>query len=255
MRETGDPRSAHRVLCLPGALCTAVFYDDMASEPALAESSIRLIAATLPGFGGTTPPDDLSMENYAIMAAELAGDLSCEIVVGHSLGATVAIQMVVGAGFKGPVVLLSPSFSRTDESRFPRALDTMSLVLGHLPYSGMLKVIGPAMSSGLPPSRRQTLIAELKRNDPKFLRRQNHQYLRYLDRVGSLAPRLCASGIRAWVVFGDRDDVGLTEDERNALASCSQVDLVEIADAGHFTLNQQPGAIADLVVRAVSSQL
>ena len=84
--------------------------------------------------------------------------------------------------FSGPLVLLSPSFSRRDESRFPRALDRLSRVLGHLPYSLMLKMVGPAMKSGLPPARREVLIAELKKNDPRFLRRQTRLYLEYLDR-------------------------------------------------------------------------
>ena len=54
------------------------------------------------------------------------------------------IEIVSAREFSGPVVLLSPSFSRQDESKFPRALDRLSGVFGHLPYSLMLKVIGPA---------------------------------------------------------------------------------------------------------------
>ena len=43
------------------------------------------------------------------------------------------------------------SFSRTDESKFPRTLDRLSRVLGHLPHSLTLKIVGPAMKSSLPP--------------------------------------------------------------------------------------------------------
>jgi hypothetical protein len=39
------------VLCLPGGLATAPFYDDVLAEPALAASGVRAIATTLPGFG------------------------------------------------------------------------------------------------------------------------------------------------------------------------------------------------------------
>jgi pimeloyl-ACP methyl ester carboxylesterase len=116
----------------------------------------------------------------------------------------------------------------------------------------MLKMIGPAMKSGLPPHRREALIAELKKNDPRFLRRQTRLYLEYLDRHGSLAPRLCDSRARAWVVFGDRDDIGLADDERGVLEQCSDVTMVTISDAGHFTLNQKPGQIAELVLDAVA---
>ena len=161
--------------------------------------------------------------------------------------------MASAGEFSGPLVLLSPSFSRRDESRFPRALDHLSRVLGHLPYSLMLKIIGPAMMSGLPPTRREALIAELKKNDPRFLRRQTHLYLEYLDRHVSLAPRFADSDVPAWVVYGENDDIGITDDERDALEASPHVSIIRISDAGHFTLNQQPEQIAKLVHEAVTS--
>ncbi len=251
--ESGPKVADHTVLLLPGALCTAVFYDDLLAESSLREASIRFVATTLPGFGGTEPLDDVNIESYAALAARLAADLGCDAVVGHSLGANVAIEMVATGAFRGPIVLLSPSFSREDESKFPRALDRLSRVLGHLPYSLMLRIIGPAMKSSLPPSRRDALIAELRNNDPRFLRRQTHGYLMYLDRYGSLASRLGDAGVRTWVVFGERDDVGLTVDERAVLEGYSDVKIVEIPGAGHFTLNQEPGQIAEVVVDAIRS--
>ena len=241
------------MLLLPGALATAVFYDDLLAEPQLSDASIRFVATTLPGFGGTPAPDDVSMENYARLAGSLAADLGCEAVVGHSLGANVALEMVAAGEYAGPLLLLSPSFSRKDESKFPRALDHLGRVLGHLPFAMMLKIIGPAMKSSLPPDRRDALIAELRKNDPRFLRRQTRQYLEYLDRHGSLAPRLCDSGVPAWVVFGEHDDIGLTDPERETLEACPDVTMVTISDAGHFTLNQKPGQIAELVINAVKS--
>ena len=251
--ESGPPRADHTVLLLPGALASTVFYDDLLAEPTLRDAPIRFVATTLPGFGRTPAPDDLSMENYATLASRLAADLGCDLVVGHSLGANIGLEMVAGGEFSGPVVLVSPSFSRKDESKFPRALDRLSRGLGHLPYAAMLKMIGPAMKSSLPPQRRDALIAELQNNDPRFLRRQTRRYLEYLDRHGSLAPRLCESGVPAWVVFGERDDVGLTDQERGVLEACPQVTMVTIADAGHFALNQKPGEIAGLVLDAVAS--
>jgi len=253
LHEFGPGDAAHRVLLLPGALCTAAFYDDLLAEPSIRDAPIRFVATTLPGFGNTAPLDDLSMEGYARRSAQLARDLGCDVVVGHSLGANVAIEMAASGEFSGPVLLLSPSFSRKDESRFPRALDRLSRLLGHLPYSLMLKLVGPAMKSSLPATRREELIGELKKNDPRFLRRQTHLYLGYLDRNGSLVQRFCDSGSRAWVVFGGSGDVGLAADERALLEAAPQVTLVELPGAGHFTLNQKPSAIAALVHEAVAS--
>jgi pimeloyl-ACP methyl ester carboxylesterase len=113
-------------------------------------------------------------------------------------------------------------------------------------------VIGPAMKSSLPPDRTDALIAEMKRNDARFLQRQTRRYLEYLDRHRSLVSRLCDTGARAWVVFGERDDVGLTDDERRALEECPRVAVVTIPGAGHFTLNEEPGRIAELIVEMVS---
>src|SRR3954451_2968690 len=186
LRESGPAGADHAVLLLAGALVTAAYYDDMLAEPRLKEASVRFVAATLPGYAGTQPPDELSMDNYARLAGKLAADFGCEAVVGHSLGANVAIEMLAAGHFSGPLVLLAPSFSRKDESKFPRVLDRIGRVLGHLPYAAMLKVIGPAMKGSLPPDRHAALVAELKKNDPRFLRRQTRRYLDYLDQHGSL---------------------------------------------------------------------
>jgi hypothetical protein len=115
----------------------SLMEESQLAEPSMSKTPIRFVATTVPGFGGTAPPEDVSMESYSQLAGKLASDLGCDAVVGHSLGANIA-------------------------------------VLGHLPYSLMLKIIGPAMKSSLPPTRREALIAELKKNDPHFLRRQTH---------------------------------------------------------------------------------
>jgi pimeloyl-ACP methyl ester carboxylesterase len=251
LHEWGPDGAEHAVLLLPGALATAAFYDDLLAEQKIKDASIRFVATTLPGFGGTRAPDDVSMESYARVAGTIAAELGCDAVVGHSLGANVAIEMVGGGQFSGPVVLLAPSFSRVDESKFPRALDRLSSVFGHLPYALMLKIIGPAMKSSLPPHRREALIAELQQNDPRFLRRQTRAYLEYLDRPGSLARRLCDSSVRTVVVFGEHDEIGLTDDERDVLEQCPSVTVVTIADAGHFTLNEKPSEIAEILLGAL----
>jgi pimeloyl-ACP methyl ester carboxylesterase len=54
-------------------------------------------------------------------------------------------------------------------------------------------------------------------------------------------------------VFGQRDDVGLADDERRALEACPHVAVVTIPDAGHFTLNEEPGRIAELIIEMVSA--
>jgi pimeloyl-ACP methyl ester carboxylesterase len=252
LEESGPAAADHTVLLLPGGLCTARFYDDLLAEPSLGGASIRFVATTLPGYGGTPPPDDLSMENYARLATRLAGDLGCDAVVGHSVGANVAIEMAASGGFSGPLVLLSPSFSREDEDRFLRVLDRLGHVLGHLPFTVMLKIIGAGMKGSFPTERHDALVAEMKKNDSRVVFRQLRHYFEYLDRHDSLVQRLCDAEGKACVVFGERDDeVGITDEERRGLGECPHVSLVTIPDAGHFTLNQQPGRIAELILETI----
>jgi pimeloyl-ACP methyl ester carboxylesterase len=53
-------------------------------------------------------------------------------------------------------------------------------------------------------------------------------------------------------VFGDHDDIGLIDDERDLLERCPSVTLVTISDAGHFTLNEKPGEVAGILLDALS---
>jgi pimeloyl-ACP methyl ester carboxylesterase len=253
LRDYGPDDAEHRLLLLPGGLCTAAFYDDLAAELANRDASLKLVGATLPGHGGTTPPDDLSFDSYPGQAEALRADLGCDLVVGHSMGANVAIEMVAGGGFRGPVVLLSPSFSRQDESMFLRVLDRVATVLGALPYRGMLRMVGPATKDlKVTDARRAELVSDMQKNDPRLMRRLVRAYLTYLDGQPSLATRLCEADVPTWVAFGDKGDVGLADDERAVLEQCSSITLVEVASAGHMTLNEQPAQVADIVLEAVA---
>jgi pimeloyl-ACP methyl ester carboxylesterase len=121
LHESGPESADHIVLLLPGALCTAAFYDDLLAEPSMRDAPIRFVATTVPGFGGTAPPVDVSMESYSTLAGKLASDLGCDVVVGHSLGANVAIEMASAGEFSGP---LSMAISKSPlvASRSPHAL-------------------------------------------------------------------------------------------------------------------------------------
>jgi pimeloyl-ACP methyl ester carboxylesterase len=254
LRESGPKDADHTILLLPGGMCTATFFDDLMAEPKLVEAPIRLVAATLPGFGGTSYPEDLSVENYARLAGKLASDLGCDVVAGHSLGGNVALEMAALGEFSGPVVLLSPSFSREDEMKELGMLDRVGRVpgLGALIWRVMLKLMPSAMKSKFPPARREALVAEMKNNDPRVCRRMVRRYFEYLDRHGSLVSRLCGSGVKAWVVFGDRDEVGLTDEERRGLEACPTVTLLTTPDASHMIFTDQPGWTADLILDVVS---
>ena len=243
------------MLLLPGALGTAAFFDDLLAEPMLKEAPIRFVATTPPGFGGNPPPPDLGMESYARLAGALAADLGCDIVVGHSLGGNIALEMAALGTFSGPVVLLSPSFSREDEFKELAVLDRLGRVpgLGQLAWAAMFKTIGRSMKGSFPDSRHDALVAEMKTTDPRVCRPQLRLYFEYLDRHGALVSRLCDSGVEAWVVRGDRDEVGLTDDERRGLEACPNVTMVTVPDAAHFVMTDQPARTAEVILEVVSA--
>jgi pimeloyl-ACP methyl ester carboxylesterase len=194
------------------------------------------------------------MKNYARMTARLAESIGAAAVVGHSWGANVALEMVGSGAFSGPVVLLAPSFSRPDEAMIIRVLDRLARVLGDAPFAVLRRLLRFAVKGGqLPPERLAELVAELQKNDAAFMRRGIHEYLRYLDGHGSVAPRLAAAATPAWVVHGETGDGGITDDERRTLQVHSWIRIVTIPGNSFFTPNEEPALVAALVVDALQA--
>jgi pimeloyl-ACP methyl ester carboxylesterase len=238
------------VLLLPGGLNTARSYAELMAQPALA--GVRLVAVTLPGHGGTPPPEDFSIENYARLAAKLAADLGCDVVVGFSIGASVALEMAASGAFLGPVVLLGASLSPQDEPAFLRAIDRLGVVLGSLPSTAMLKMIPMAAKHArVPADRRAELLADLRKNDPAIMRQIFRGYLSYLGRHDAPAARLCKAGVPAWVVHADKGDGGLTDRERRTLEECPHSTVITIPGTSYFIPNEEPERVASYLVEAL----
>jgi pimeloyl-ACP methyl ester carboxylesterase len=252
LRSVGPAQAEHTVLLVPGGMSTLAFFDDLLAEPALVDAGIRLVAVTPPGFGGVPLPKgfETTVDGFVDLIGELVADLRCDVVVGHSLGANFALELAARGGFGGSVVLLSPAFSAEDEAA---ALRTMSR-LGTIPAVGWVawRVLFAAMSIAFKgmflPARHDALIAEMRTTDSRVVRRMLPPYFAYLTRHGSVVERLCRSGVRAWVVRGDRDEVGLTDIERRGLDACPTVTMVEVPDAGHMVMVDQPSRVARLIL-------
>jgi pimeloyl-ACP methyl ester carboxylesterase len=254
IRESGPSDAESTVLLLPGGMCTAVFFEPIMD--ALVAAPVRVVAATLPGFGRTPHSADFSIENHASLAGRLARDVGADIVGGHSLGGNVALEMAASGEFDGPLLLLSPTFSREDEAKELGILDRIGSVpgVGQLTWFAMLKAMPKAMGKRFPAERREALVAGMANNDPRFCRRGVRTYFQYLDAHGSLVPRLCESGVKSYVVFGDNDEIGLTDEERRGLEACADVTLITVADATHGLIIEQPARIAELIVELAEAK-
>jgi pimeloyl-ACP methyl ester carboxylesterase len=253
LRETGPADAAHSVLMLPGGMCSGEFYEDIMAEPSLA--SMRLVAATVPGFGRTKPPAEISLGSYATLAGKLAADLGCDVVVGHSYGANVALEMAAAKTFSGPIVLLSPSYSAEDEEKMFRAIARIGRVpvIGPLLWTLAMKGMPGSMKKRLPEARRDVLVADLANNDPGFCRQTIRDYFDYLHRHGEVASRLCSSGVKAWTVRGADDEVGVQDGERKTLEACPTVTFVEEPEGTHMLLVEHPDRVAKVIAEAAAA--
>lgn len=246
LREQGPADAARTALLLPGGMCSAGSYGEVMAEPALAD--MRLVAATLPGQCGTPPPDDYSVENYARLVSQLVTQVGADIVVGFSMGAVVAVEMVVSGAFRGPVVLLGVSLSTKDEPAFFRAIARLGSVLGGLPASVLARAAA-SMVKRIPATaeRQAELRADFRRNVPAHVQPGLREYLGWLHRGDGRAKRLCDAGVAAWVVHAETGDGGLTDEERGTLEACPHVQLVTIPGKVFFLPNEIPDRIAAII--------
>jgi pimeloyl-ACP methyl ester carboxylesterase len=250
LHESGPDDADHAVLLLPGGLNRARSYQELMDQPALKD--VRMVAATLPGHGGTPRPDDLTIEHTAACAGDLAKQRGCDAVVGFSIGATVAFEMVTSGRFSGPVVLLGISLSLDDEARFLRVLDRLADAIGSMPFAAMRQMMGPLIkSSRVPSQRRAELLDDLRRNDPATMQEIIRCYLDYLRRESSPAERLCGTGVPTWVVHSEHGDGALTAHERQTLDACPTTHVETVPGRSFLLPNEEPERMADVLVAAI----
>ena len=251
LRESGPTDAERTVLLLPGGMCSAASYAEVMARSTLAQT--HLVAATLPGQAGAPSPDDYSVEEYARHVTELATRVGADAVVGFSMGAVVAVEMVTSGRYRGPVVLLGVSLSPTDEPALFRAMIRSTSVLGNLPMR-VLAAGAASMVKRIPASaERQTQLREdFRRNRPRDMRLGLRAYLRWLHRHEGRAERLCEAGVPMWIVHAEKGDGGLTDDERRTLEACPHAHVVTIPGAVFFLPNEIPERIAEIIGEALA---
>lgn len=250
--ESGPPDAEHTVLLLPGGMCSARSYVELMQQPSL--SGLRLVAATMPGHAGAPSPDDYSHEAYGRTTADLVAETGAHVVVGFSMGANVALEMVEKQLFTGPTVLLGISLSLPDESALFISLVRLSRVLGRLPLALMKTAAGSMVKRiPVPPERRAELAADFRRTSTVDLRLGLREYLSWLESGEDHASLLCRSGVPTWVVHAEQGDGGLTGEERRTLEACPTVELVTVPGSVFFLPSEVPDQIASVISDAVAA--
>ena len=257
MREAWErlivgPLDADRsVLLLPGGANAARSFDLVMAEPAL--SGVRLVATTLPGMAGAPVSAEVSIPAVARRAGELARENACDVVVGFSYGATIALDMVLSGHFQGPVVLLGLALTTPDESTFFRCVVRVSQKVGRWPMAILFRLM-PLMVRSAKTSERhkKDLIEDFKQNRAGDAVRVCGEYLDYIAADRNFAAELAASGSPVWVVHAEeKGDGGLTDAERATLEAAPNVTLVTIPGAVFLIPDEAPQRTAAVIADAL----
>jgi len=258
MREAWErlivgPLDADRsVLLLPGGANAARSFDLVMAEPAL--SGVRLVATTLPGMAGAPVSAEVSIPAVARRAGQLARENACDVVVGFSYGATIALDMVLSGHFQGPVVLLGLSLTTPDESTFFRYVVRVSQKVGRWPMAILFRLM-PLMARSAKTSERhkKDLIEDFKQNRAGDAVRVCGEYLDYIAADRNFAAELAASGSPVWVVHAEeKGDGGLTDAERATLEAAPNVTLVTIPGAVFLIPDEAPQRTAAVIADALT---
>ena len=257
MREAWErlivgPLDADRsVLLLPGGANAARSFDLVMAEPAL--SGVRLVATTLPGMAGAPVSAEVSIPAVARRAGELARENACDVVVGFSYGATIALDMVLSGHFQGPVVLLGLALTTPDESTFFRYVVRVSQKVGRWPMAILFRLM-PLIARSAKTSERhkKDLIEDFKQNRAGDAVRVCGEYLDYIAADRNFAAELAASGSPVWVVHAEeKGDGGLTDAERVTLEAAPNVTLVTIPGAVFLIPDEAPQRTAAVIADAL----
>ena len=247
----GPPDADRSVLLLPGGACSARSFDLVMAEPAL--SGVRLVATTLPGMAGAPVTEEVSIPAVARRAGELAKDNACDVVVGFSYGASVALDMVLSGHFHGPVVLLGLSLTTPDESTFFRYVVRASQKLGRWPMAILFRLM-PLMARFAKTTKqhKRELIEDFKQNRAHDAVVACVEYLDYIAEDRDFAAQLAASGNPVWVVHAEKGDGGLTDAERATLQAAPNVTLVTIPGSVFLLPDEAPQKTAAVIASALS---
>ena len=251
IRAYGPAEAARSVLLLPGGTMAARSFELVAAEPVLA--GVRLLATTLPGMAGAPLSHDVTIPGLARAAAELAETHACDVVVGFSHGATVALEMVLSGRFSGPAVLLGISPTTADEARFFRVAVRTSEKLGAWPMGMLLRLLPlMARSAHTPEEHKSRLIEDVKQNNPKDAVAVSSPYLDYIAAGPDPTTRLAASGVPTWVVHAEKGDGGLTDAERTTLEAAPDVTVVTIPGSVFLLPDEAPRRVAVVIAEALA---
>lgn len=206
----------------------------------------RVVALDLLGYGGSAKPgSDYSIDTQAALVAQVLSKIgiSRAVVVGHSMGGSVAVALTAAApDLVAGLVLIDTSPDREAGGLSLTARAARMPVIGPLiwrlaPDTMVRKSLTQAFAPGTP-------VADKYVDDLRAMTYPAYQgSARALDRyakAASLPKRLSGTDIPLLVIFGEKDQIYPAREAISGYADLPQVKTVLIAGSGHSPQIETP---------------
>ena len=220
----------------------------------------RAVAINRPGWDGRTRAQDLAGNARAALEVLDARDVRRATVVGHSLGAAIAVWLAVHHGERvSALVLVAPAANVAALSTLDRWLAAPGLA--ELSGAGAMASLGLALSV----DRVRGRIAAAAGIPDGYLRRARMTLLRpgawrsyateqraLVRGVTALHPHLATIAAPTTILFGDRDAIVSPGASRRLAEQIPGARLILRPGAGHLLPQRAPGFVADQILAALA---
>ncbi len=254
--ETDPPETRYKVLLLPGLQGSDVAFSRLMGLQAFADAGVKLIAGNPPGFKGQPLSEnfDCSVEAYAAAVYALALDEGIDLIVGHSFGANVLIEMVREGESLGPLMMISPCLERSAETKDLRQLDGLSRnplmrdLAWRIAYGRMASVFKPYIDDE---PMLAAVVADARAMPREVGRRILVNYFDHMDRHGDLATVIAGVENPICFVRGEHDDIGFSNVQRSQLDAAPNVHMHDLPGARHYAMVDRPEAVAGFILKGL----
>jgi len=257
--ENRPARVIHRVLLLPGLLCTDLVYHAMLRDKTMLKEGILLSAANPPGFKGQPVPKgfDLTIESFADTIEELARKEKFDLIVGHSFFANVLVEMIL-RGSAHKKILISPSLYPRAEPFETRFLHWMAQrqLLRDFAWRVAYLMLNPISAPYLLGERGELisgLVREAKLTPPWINGRLLLSFFDHIERHPEIPDALSAVATPLWYLRGERDSIAFPEHIRANLSSNPRINIIDIRGTGHLAMLGDPLLVNQIILRALKS--
>ncbi|WP_017301353.1 alpha/beta fold hydrolase [Nodosilinea nodulosa] len=209
----------------------------------------RCVAIDLPGFGHQTPLPEPSLAAYSTFVQEALAALDIEqyILIGHSMGAKIALQTAIDAGPQATlaVVLMAPS--PPTQEPMPEQERQRLLHDDYTNADTAATTVDGAIQRSLDPEQRATALETHGQAEPSAWRWWLLEGMHHS--IADQLPQLVSPVAVPVVVIASEDDpvIPLETVQGEVLALLPQAQLVQLRGLGHLLPLEDPGAMTEIL--------